>query len=64
MAEEVEDWGTNNQVRKSEDNLFIPLQESRKDSKHSNILDALTKCLMTMVIVLMVSFIHANKYAV
>lgn len=64
MAEEVEDWGTNNQVRKSENNLFIPRQELGKDSKHSNILDALTKCLVTMVIILMVSFIRANKCGV
>lgn len=47
MAEEVEDWGTNNQVRKSGNNLFISSQEFTKVTKLSNISDASTNFLVT-----------------
>ena len=40
MAEEVEDWGTNNQVRKSGNSLFIPPQIFTKVTELSNIPDA------------------------
>ena len=45
MAEEVEDWGTNNQVRKN--SLLIRPQEFTKVTKLTNISDALTKFLVT-----------------
>jgi len=47
MAEEIEDWGTNNQVRQSGNNLFIPPQAFTKVIELSNISDTLTGSLVT-----------------
>lgn len=47
MAEEVEDWGTNSQVRKSGNSLFIPPQAFTKVAELSIISDVSTNSLVT-----------------
>ena len=62
MAEEVEDWGTNNQVRNNGNNLLIRPQEFTKVTKLSNISDASTKFLVTRALSLWCE-LHTCKHA-
>lgn len=61
MAEEVEDWGTNNQVRKSGNSLFTPPQVLRK-LQNCPIFQMPQSCGEHYGDVRYMNFIHVNKH--